>query len=110
VLLQLSLLKNVFDVEIGLQMIAAEFMGGPYIADVCDRGEMNGNSGHRCVSTEVGSAPILHTEPARVGSLTLRSSGATFVAMMQTAHLREGDNLACRGRLDWARLRTILVE
>ena len=30
--------------------------------------------------------------------------------MMQTAHLREGDNLACRGRLDWARLRTILVE
>jgi hypothetical protein len=30
--------------------------------------------------------------------------------MMQTAHLREGDNLARSGRLDWARLRTILVE
>ena len=30
--------------------------------------------------------------------------------MMQTAHLREGDNLACRGRLDGARLQTILVE
>jgi hypothetical protein len=36
---RLSLLKNVFGVGIGLQMIAAEFMGGPYIADVCDRGE-----------------------------------------------------------------------
>jgi len=30
--------------------------------------------------------------------------------MMQTAHLREGDNLACRGRLDGAGLWTILVE
>jgi hypothetical protein len=89
-------------------MIATEFMGGPYIADVCDRGEMNGNSGHRCVSTEVGNAAILHA--ARVGSLTLSSGGAPLVAMMQTAHLREGDNVACRGRLDWARLRTILVE
>jgi hypothetical protein len=36
--------------------------------------------------------------------------GAPLVAMMQTAHLREGDGLACGGRLDWARLRTILVE
>jgi hypothetical protein len=40
----------------------------------------------------------------------LRSCGATFVAMMQTAHLRERDDLACRGRLYAARLRTILVE
>jgi hypothetical protein len=32
----LSLLKNVFGVGIGLQMIAVEFMGGPYIADVCE--------------------------------------------------------------------------
>jgi len=30
--------------------------------------------------------------------------------MMQTAHLRERDDLACRGRLYAARLRTILVE
>jgi hypothetical protein len=30
--------------------------------------------------------------------------------MMQTAHLREGDTLACRGRLDGAGLWTILVE
>jgi hypothetical protein len=36
---ELSLLKNAFGVGIGLQMIAAEFMSGPYIADVCDRGE-----------------------------------------------------------------------
>src|ERR1700738_4761934 len=32
------------------------------------------------------------------------------VAMMQTAHVREGDNLACRGRLYAAGLRAILVE
>jgi hypothetical protein len=38
--LDLVLAKNVFGVEIGLQMIAAEFMGGPHIADVCDRCEM----------------------------------------------------------------------
>ena len=30
--------------------------------------------------------------------------------MMQTTDLWEGDNLACRGRLYAARLRTILVE
>jgi hypothetical protein len=30
--------------------------------------------------------------------------------MMQTAHLRERDDLACRGWLYAARLRTILVE
>jgi hypothetical protein len=30
--------------------------------------------------------------------------------MMQTAHLREHDDVACRGRLYAARLRTILVE
>jgi hypothetical protein len=42
----------------------------------------------------------------------LRSCGATFAAMMQTAHLRERDDLACSGRLyaAAARLRTILVE
>src|SRR6266498_149294 len=40
----------------------------------------------------------------------LRSCGATFVAMMQAAHLWEHDNLACRGWLYAARLRTILVE
>src|SRR6266540_993292 len=40
----------------------------------------------------------------------LRSCGATFVAMMQAAHLWEHDNLACGGWLYAARLRTILVE
>jgi len=30
--------------------------------------------------------------------------------MMQTAHFREREDLACRGRLYAARLRTILVE
>jgi hypothetical protein len=30
--------------------------------------------------------------------------------MMQTGQLREGDDLACRGRLYAARVRTILVE
>jgi hypothetical protein len=30
--------------------------------------------------------------------------------MMQTAYLRERDDVACRGRLYAARLRTILVE
>jgi hypothetical protein len=39
-----------------------------------------------------------------------RSRGATFVAMMQTTDLREGDSLTCSGRLNAARLRTILVE
>jgi hypothetical protein len=39
-----------------------------------------------------------------------RSCRATFVAMMQTTHLWECDNLACRRRLYVARLRTILVE
>jgi hypothetical protein len=28
--------------------------------------------------------------------LTSQIGGTTLVAMMQTAHLREGDNLACR--------------
>ena len=37
----------------------------------------------------------------------LRSCSATFVAMMQTAHLRERDDLAYRGGLYAARLRTI---
>jgi len=35
--------------------------------------------------------------------------GATFVAMMQTTDLRARNNIACRGRLDAARLRTNLV-
>jgi hypothetical protein len=35
----LSLLKNASGVGIGHQMIVVEFMSGPYIADVCDRGE-----------------------------------------------------------------------
>jgi hypothetical protein len=43
------------------------------------------------------------------GPLT-SSGGATFVAMMQTTHLGERDDLACRGELYAARLRTILVE
>jgi hypothetical protein len=34
----------------------------------------------------------------------------TFVAMMQAAHLRERDDVACGGRLYGARLWTILVE
>src|SRR5665213_4297665 len=38
------------------------------------------------------------------------SRGATFVPMMQTARLRERDDLACREWLYAARLRTILVE
>ena len=38
------------------------------------------------------------------------SCGATFIAMMQTADLWEGNNLACRRRLYGARLRAILVE
>ena len=48
------------------------------------------------------------TSPAR-GSLTseVRRRG---VAMMQTAHLGDRDDLACRGWLYAARLRTILVE
>jgi hypothetical protein len=37
------------------------------------------------------------------------SGGATLVAMMQTTDLRERNNLARRGRLYAARLRTILV-
>jgi hypothetical protein len=37
------------------------------------------------------------------------SGGATFVAMMQTTDFRERNNLAYRGRLYAASLRTILV-
>src|SRR6266404_3945958 len=40
----------------------------------------------------------------------LRSRGGTFVSMMQTANLRERDDLACRGWLYAARPRTMLVE
>jgi hypothetical protein len=59
----LSLLKNVFGVGIGLQMIAAGFMGGPYIANVCEsvRNEWKFWA-PLCVSTEVGNAAILHAE------------------------------------------------
>jgi hypothetical protein len=39
-----------------------------------------------------------------------RSCRATFVAMMQSTHLGERDDVACRGRLYAARLRTILVD
>jgi hypothetical protein len=50
------------------------------------------------------------SKQGRAGSPTLRSGGAAFVAMMQTAHFREGDDLAGRGRLYTARLWAILVE
>jgi hypothetical protein len=56
------------------------------------------------------NAKNLYAEAGASVGGPLRSCGATFVAMMQTAHLRERDNLACRGRLYAARLRTILVE
>src|SRR5712671_1043870 len=47
----LSLLKNVFGVGVGRWMIAAETYSwaGQYIGDVCERCEINENSGHRCV-------------------------------------------------------------
>src|SRR5262245_1672060 len=52
--------------------------------------------------------------PLQVSTITpkrvRRSCGATFVAMMQTAHLGERDDVACRGRLYAARLRTVLIE
>ena len=38
------------------------------------------------------------------------SRRATLVAMMQTAHLGEGNNIAGGGSLDGTRARTILVE
>ena len=42
-LVELSLLKNVVGVGIGLQLIAPEFMGrSEYIADVHDRQDING--------------------------------------------------------------------
>src|SRR3981189_2045760 len=62
-----SLRKNVFGVGIGRWMIAAETYSwaGQYIGDVCERCEMNGNSGHRCVRAQrLKKASILHTEAA----------------------------------------------
>jgi hypothetical protein len=38
------------------------------------------------------------------------SRGSTLVAMMQTAHLRESNNIAGGGRLDGARPWAVLVE
>ena len=57
-------------------------------------------------STEPRSAP------KRAGMFGRQngSRGASFVAMVQTAHLWEGDNGACRRWLYGARLRTILAE
>jgi hypothetical protein len=56
------------------------------------------------------NANNLYAERAPRLADLLGSCGATFVAMMQTAHLRERDDLACRGKLYAARLRTIFVE
>ena len=38
------------------------------------------------------------------------SGGAPFVPMMQTADLREGNDLACRGKLYATRPRAVLME
>jgi hypothetical protein len=38
------------------------------------------------------------------------SRGSTLIAMMQTADLREGNNIACRGKLHATRPWTVLVE
>jgi transposase len=96
---------------IGLQMVAAEFMGRcvlrRHLRPV--QSELKLLAPLRA-STAVGKCRDLHAETGTSVRRALRSSGATFVAMMQTAHLRQGDNLARRGRLDWARLRTILIK
>ena len=46
------------------------------------------------VGKTVANAAV--TSPGHAGPLT-SSCGATFVAMMQTTHLGERDNLACGG-------------
>jgi hypothetical protein len=38
------------------------------------------------------------------------SCGSTLIAMMQTADLREGNNIARRGKLHETRPRAVLVE
>jgi len=38
------------------------------------------------------------------------SRGSTLIAMMQTADLREGNNIACRGKLYATRPRAVLFE
>ena len=38
------------------------------------------------------------------------SRGSTLIAMMQTADLREGNNIACRGKLYATRPRAVLLE
>ncbi len=63
-----------------------------------------------CGWSAAGNARNLHAVAGASVGVPLRSCGATFVAMMQTAHLRERDDLACRGKLYAARMRTILVE
>jgi hypothetical protein len=70
------LLKNVFGVAIGLQMIAAEFMGAPYIADVCEsvRNEWKFWA-PLCVSTRLKMQRSFTPKPARVGSLTSQIGG-----------------------------------
>jgi hypothetical protein len=52
----------VFGVGIGLQMVAAKFMGGPYIADVCESVRNEWKFWAPLCEHKVGNAAILHTE------------------------------------------------
>jgi len=52
------------------------------------------------VSPVVGNATILHAETGALVRCPLKLDRSTLVAMMQAAHLRQGDNLARSERLD----------
>ena len=53
---------------------------------------------------------LLHVRAARLCHFNESSCGATFIAMMQTTNLREGNNLTSCWRVYWTRLGAILVE
>jgi hypothetical protein len=94
-------------------MIVAETCSrvGQHIREVYDRREMNEKCWARLrMSTTVEKCKDLHAEAGVSVGGALRSCGATFVAVMQTAHPWERDNPAGGGRLDRPGLRTIRVE
>ena len=109
-----SLLKNVFRVGAARWTIEAE--------DCCCADQQI----HRGCATDAECTEIsahrwaraiwckmqrsFRSKQGRASSLTSRSRGATFVAMMQTARFRKGDDLAGRRRLYTGRSWAILVE
>jgi hypothetical protein len=92
----LSLLKNVFRVGAVRSMMLLKIAAAPvtkYIGASVTEAECTEISAHPWVRAIWKRS--FRSEQRRAGSPTSRSGGAAFVAMMQTAHFRECDDLAC---------------